>query len=54
MAQEIKVFAAKPDNLSLIPGTHKVEGENQRLHIVFLCPQCTMAFMHPPVHTIDR
>lgn len=30
-AQQVKTSAAKPDNLSLIPGTHKVEGEENRL-----------------------
>jgi hypothetical protein len=29
MAQQITVFAAKPDYLSLNPGTHMVEGENR-------------------------
>lgn len=28
MAQWVKILAAKPDNLSSIPGTHVVEGEN--------------------------
>lgn len=29
MAESEKVLVAKPDNLSLIPGTHIREGENQ-------------------------
>lgn len=37
MAQLIKVFAYKTDNLSLIPGFQTVDGENQFLKIV-LCP----------------
>lgn len=28
MAQQIKALVAKPGNLSLIPKTHTVEGEN--------------------------
>lgn len=28
MAQKVEGLAAKPDNLSLILGTHLVEGEN--------------------------
>lgn len=28
MAQRIKELASKPDNLSLIPETHRVKGEN--------------------------
>lgn len=28
MAQRIKVFAAKAEDLSSIPGTYKAEGEN--------------------------
>ena len=37
IAQQIKVLAKKPGDLSLIPGTHIVEGENQ-LHQVILWP----------------
>lgn len=29
MAQWVKIYAANPDYLSLIPGANKVEGENQ-------------------------
>jgi hypothetical protein len=29
MAQQIKAFSTKPDNLSSLPRTHTVEGENQ-------------------------
>lgn len=29
MAQRVKAFAAKLENLNLIPGTYMVEGENQ-------------------------
>ena len=29
MIQQVKVLAVMPDDLSLIPGTHMVEGENQ-------------------------
>lgn len=28
MAQQVNAFASKPGDLSSIPGTHKVEGEN--------------------------
>lgn len=35
IAQQIKVLAKKPGDLSLIPGTHIVEGENQ-VHQVIL------------------
>lgn len=37
MALCVKAFATTPGNLSLIPGTYIVEGENQILK-VFLCP----------------
>lgn len=30
MAQSVKTLAAKPNNLSLILGTHMVEGQNWR------------------------
>lgn len=34
MIQWVKVLAAKPDNLSLIPGAHLMEGKNQLLMVV--------------------
>lgn len=34
MAQRIKAFAAKSEDLSLMPRAHRVEGENQFLLIV--------------------
>lgn len=36
MAQWIKVLAAKPDNLSSICRTHKLEGSNQFLQVILL------------------
>lgn len=36
MAQEVKVLASKPDDLSSIPGSHTTKGENQLLKVV-LC-----------------
>lgn len=36
-------LAAKPDNLSLIPRTHVVEGENQQ-------PQCPLTSTHVSQH----
>lgn len=46
MAQLLKVLAAKPDDLSLIPGTHMVEGKNQRPQVVLWPPQ-----VHCGTHT---
>jgi hypothetical protein len=34
MVHQVKVFAAKFDNLSLIPRIHLVEGENQLPQVV--------------------
>lgn len=34
MSQSVKVPAAKPDHLSLIPRTHMVEGGHQLQHLV--------------------
>lgn len=34
MAQWVKAFAAIPENLSLIPGTHMAETENQLMQAV--------------------
>ena len=36
MVQQVKVLAAKPDDLSSIPGTHTVERENGLLKVGFL------------------
>lgn len=47
MAQLVGALAAKPDNLSSIPGVHKVDGENQLPKAVFWSfPACCMC-----VHT---
>lgn len=34
ITEGIKVSATKPDNLSLIPGTHRKERENRLLRVV--------------------
>lgn len=34
MSQWVKVLATEPDNLSLIPRTHTVKGENQLPHLI--------------------
>jgi hypothetical protein len=34
MAQRVKGLAAKPEDLSLIPGTYTVKGENRLLQVV--------------------
>lgn len=36
MAGSVKVFAAKPEDLSSIPRTHIVKGENQLPQIVLI------------------
>jgi hypothetical protein len=33
MAQWVKAFATKPEDLSSVPGSHLVEGENYRMKI---------------------
>lgn len=38
MAQSTRALAAMPDDLSLIPVTHKLEGENQLVHVVPWAP----------------
>lgn len=42
MAQPVKTLAAKPDNLSLILGTHMVEGQNWRTKSHRLSPDHTL------------
>lgn len=34
MSQEVKVLATKLDNLSLIPGTHIMEGQSQLPQVI--------------------
>jgi hypothetical protein len=46
MAQLLKVLAAKPDDLSSIPGTHVVEGKSRRPQVVLWPPQ-----VHYGIHT---
>jgi hypothetical protein len=42
MTQWVKVFAAKPDDLSLIPGDLMVESRTVSLHMSFHLHKCTM------------
>lgn len=41
IAQEIEEFAAKPGNLSSVPGNSMVEGENQWLQVALQSPPST-------------
>jgi hypothetical protein len=47
MAQQVMGLATKPEDLSLIPGSHMVEGKNHFLKIV-LCPPDVHHSMHAP------
>lgn len=47
MAQWAKVTVAKPDNLSPVPQTHMVEGENQFPHITLWFVPTHSDFSHP-------
>jgi hypothetical protein len=51
MTEGIKVSATKPDNLSLIPGTHRKERENRLLRVV-LCPLTFMWCAVAGTHTL--
>lgn len=66
MAQRVKVFNTKTDDLSLIPGTHIVEGENQLQNISYnlnthsLCLSVSLSSKNnqsvsfsPPIRTIS-
>lgn len=44
MAQQVKTLATKPDDMSLFPQTHMVEGDNQ-LPTVF-SPLCMHMYTH--------
>lgn len=46
MAQSIKVLATKSDNLTLILGTHTVEGENLILVVSCLYRDFIYRFIH--------
>lgn len=50
MIQLVKELALKPDDLSLIPEIHVVEGENQFLPIVLRCPHECTVHVHPYTH----
>lgn len=43
MVQKIKGLAAKLDDLSLLPGTHMMEGESQLYRLYSSLHTCTMA-----------
>jgi hypothetical protein len=45
MAQCRKAIAAKPDNLSSIPGSHMVEGINQLLQVFFFFKDLFIYYM---------
>lgn len=50
MVQQVKLLAAKSDNLILIPGTHMVERQLPQMSFYF--HMCAMA--HVYVHTISK
>lgn len=45
MAQQIKVFAAKLEDLSSIPRTHLEEGENRGPKVFSDLTNCAMAYV---------
>lgn len=49
ISQQVKAFAAKPDDLSLIPGTHKLEGESRLLEVSFDFQKWPLAYV-PYLH----
>lgn len=52
MFQGVKVLQAKPGDLSLIPKSHMVEGENQPLQVVLRPSSCALVCMtHTHAHT---
>lgn len=53
MAEREKVLVAKCDDLSSIPGTHVMEGENQLLQSVLYAEpwQCAHMHAHTRAHT---
>jgi hypothetical protein len=55
MTQQVKVLAAKPEDLSSIPETHTMEGEKQHLKVSSDLHTYIMAQAHPLLtHTQDR
>ena len=50
MAQWIKVFVAKPENLSLIPEFHSMEGENGLPEVTLWPHACAMSHMCMHAH----
>lgn len=53
MAQQVKAFAVKSDDLSLTPGTHMIETKNQLLQII-LWPQHGLCEMLVPVLLLQQ
>jgi hypothetical protein len=59
MAEGIKGFPIKPDDLGLIPKTHTVEGKNQLLRlslasIHMLCHVCAYTCAHICTHKVNK
>ena len=48
MAQQVKVLASKPDNLSSIPETSVMEGENQLYKVVIFPLQFLLWHKYAP------
>lgn len=54
MAQWVKVLTYKPDNLSLIPKTHTVEGREPTLTTCPLTYSCELRHAYCPRSDINR
>lgn len=52
MSPQIKVLIAKPENLSLIPRTHLMEGEKQPIKLPF--DLCIHAMACRSLHAHDK
>lgn len=50
MAHWTKVLAAKPDDLSSVPGTHMEKGKNPLPKTVLNLPMCTVTYAHTCTH----
>lgn len=46
MVQQVRVLVTKPDNLSLNPGSHMAEGENQLPTLFSDLHKCTLVQEH--------
>lgn len=54
MTQWVRVFAAKPDDLSFIPKSHMVIGERERERTTLECCPVTSTHAYTHTHAVNK